>query len=72
MRGRNWFLFDMKKKNKLGEPAMVFFSHEGPVEHSEPIPDQNKEAFGVGGLLLRCLAYRVFSKNPAYEGFGWG
>jgi predicted DNA-binding WGR domain protein len=70
--GQNWFVFDEKKKNKLGEPGLVLFDHGMAVEDGERFPGQDKQAFGVGGMLLRALAYRVLSANRDFRGCGWG
>ncbi|MBL8910455.1 MAG: WGR domain-containing protein [Archangium sp.] len=70
--GQNWFVWDTAKKNKLGEPGIVFFSHEGALDPKRRFPMQDKLAFGVGGFVLRALAFRVFSNDKAYRGCGWG
>lgn len=70
--GQNWFVWDTQKKNKLGEPGIVFFSHEGALDPKRRFPMQDKIAFGVGGFVLRALAFRVFSDDKAYSGCGWG
>jgi len=70
--GQNWFVFDTQKKNKLGEPGIVFFSHEGRLDPKNRFPLQDTIAFGVGGFVLRTLAYRVLSNDRAWRGCGWG
>lgn len=70
--GQNWFVFDRQKKNKLGEPGIVFFSHEGRLDPKHRFPQQDQVAFGVGGFVLRALAFRVFSKDKRWRGCGWG
>lgn len=70
--GQNWFVFDHQKKNKLGEPGIVFFSHEGALDPKQRFPQQDQVAFGVGGFVLRALAFRVFSKDKRWRGCGWG
>jgi|GEM_PF-2613954 Leucine-rich repeat (LRR) protein/predicted DNA-binding WGR domain protein len=70
--GQNFFVWDAKAKNKAGEPGIVFFSHEGALDPKQRFPEQDKVPFGVGGFVLRALAYRVFSKDPAWRGCGWG
>lgn len=70
--GQNWFVWDHQKKNKLGEPGIVFFSHEGRLDPKNRFPQQDQVAFGVGGFVLRALACRVFSKDKRWRGCGWG
>ena len=70
--GQNWFVWDTQKKNKLGEPGIVFFSHEGALDPKQRFPQQDTVAFGVGGFLLRALAFRVFGDDRAFAGCGWG
>ncbi len=70
--GQNWFVWDHQKKNKLGEPGIVFFSHEGELDPKARFPQQDQVAFGVGGFVLRALAFRVFSKDKRWRGCGWG
>lgn len=70
--GQNWFVFDQQKKNKLGEPGIVFFSHEGRLDPKNRFPQQDQVAFGVGGFVLRALAFRVLSKDKRWRGCGWG
>jgi hypothetical protein len=70
--GQNWLVFDKQNKNELGEPRIVLFDHGADITESEPFPGQDTEAFGVGGVLLRALGHRVFSKNDDYDDFGWG
>lgn len=70
--GQNWFVWDHQKKNKLGEPGIVFFSHEGALDPKNRFPMQDKLAFGAGGFVLRTLAFRVLSNDKAWSGCGWG
>lgn len=70
--GQNWFLFDLTKTNKLGEPLIVLYDHGCGVSESTAFPGQNREAFGVGGVLIRALAHAVFSANQDYADWGWG
>lgn len=70
--GQNWFVWDAHEKNKAGEPGIVFFSHEGALDPKKRFPGQDTIAFGVGGFLLRALAFRVLTQEPAWRGCGWG
>ncbi len=69
---QNWLLFDTTKLNKLGEPMTVVFDHGSTIGRSKPFPDQNKEAFGCGGLLIRSWSHKIFSKNEDYDNWGLG
>ncbi|MFT3713902.1 MAG: leucine-rich repeat domain-containing protein [Archangium sp.] len=70
--GQNWFVLDTKKPNKRGEPAIVFFSHEGALDPKRRFPMQDQLSFGAGGFVLRALAFRVFGNDKKFSGCGWG
>ena len=70
--GQNWFAFDTKHRNKMGEPRMILVDHGSGIEEAGAFPDQDKQPFGVGGMLLRCLAYRLLGRRKDLGKYSWG
>ena len=50
----------------------MLVDHGAGIEDSEPYPTQKKQAFGVPGHLLRCIAFRVLERGGKYDEFSWG
>ncbi|MBI5542440.1 MAG: WD40 repeat domain-containing protein [Deltaproteobacteria bacterium] len=68
--GKSWFFFDLKKKNKLGEPLICLADPGEKLASAQPFPEQDKVPFGTGGFLLRVLAHRVLAKDKSFAGLG--
>lgn len=69
--GEQWFIFDTTKRNKLGEPRMMLArSDKGAIKIKE-LPSQQFIAYGVGGLLLRCIGYKLYPEAMMFKGFAW-
>ena len=50
--GQNWICFDANNTNALGEPQLVFVSHEG----GDPAPIENANSLTFGQVILRVIS----------------
>ncbi|MDO6759580.1 hypothetical protein Q4566_05150 [Tamlana sp. 2_MG-2023] len=66
--GQNWIIWDHQRKNALGEPVIIIADHGLAVEDNDDFPEQNKIAFGTGGLFIRLMKEFVFGDTD----YGWG
>ena len=57
-KGQDWVVANPFKKNKLGEPALYFFSHEGGG-FDDPYPPD----LGVTGVFLRIMAHDITDQD---------
>ncbi|AUC74946.1 hypothetical protein [Olleya sp. Bg11-27] len=66
--GQNWIIWDHQHKNALGEPVIIIADHGLTVEDNEAFPEQDKIAFGTGGLFIRLMSQFILDEDK----YGWG
>lgn len=66
--GQNWIIWDHQRKNALGEPVIIIANHGLIVKENDDFPEQDKIAFGTGGLFIRLMS-KFVGDNSEY---GWG
>ena len=57
-KGQDWVVANPFKKNKLGEPSLYFFSHEGGG-FDDPYPGD----LGITGVFLRIMAHDITDED---------
>ena len=66
--GQNWIIWDHEQKNALGEPVFIIADHGLIVEDNDAFPEQDKIAFGTGGLFIRLMSKFILDDQK----YGWG
>ncbi len=66
--GQNWIIWNHQRKNALGEPVFIIADHGLTVDDNDDFPEQDKVAFGIGGLFIRLMKEFIFDDTD----YGWG